>query len=181
MPGRSPDAPLIATARLVLAPLGEHDLEALQALNALPEVRRFLFDDEVWTLEETRDRLLVENARLWAEEGYGLFTMRHPDASDLLGWVGFWYFHEPPVLEVGYALHPGVWGRGYATEAAGAVMAWGARVHGMVAFRASTDAPNEASLRVLSRLGFREVARTPGRAHETVHLARDGAPAAGGA
>lgn len=172
---------LISTARLVLAPLGEHDLEALQALNALPEVRRYLFDDEVWSLAETRERLLAENARLWSEEGYGLFAVRHPDGSDLVGWVGFWYFHEPPVLEVGYALHPEVWGQGYATEAAGAVMAWGARVHGMAAFRASTDAPNEASLRVLSRLGFQEVARTPGRVHETVYLMGHGAPPPRGA
>jgi [ribosomal protein S5]-alanine N-acetyltransferase len=176
---RSPDPRGLTTSRLVLDPLQDADLVDLQALDALPEVRRYLFDDLVWTLDETRERLLVENARLWREEGRGLFAIRERGADPMVGWIGFWYFHEPPVLEVGYALHPRVWGRGYVTEAAQAVMAWAAGQHGDTVFRASTDAPNEASVRVLQRLGFREVARRPGRVYETVHFARDGVPPVG--
>ncbi|MBL8958560.1 MAG: GNAT family N-acetyltransferase [Gemmatimonadetes bacterium] len=172
---------VLRTARLHLVPLGEADLVALQALNAEPAVRRYLFDDVVWTVEETRERLLVENARLWREEGRGLFAIREALGAPLVGWIGTWYFHEPPVRELGYALHPRVWGRGYVTEAARAVLAWGAEVHGDTTVRASTDAPNEASIRVLERLGFRAVARTPGPVHDTVHFALVGRPGGAGA
>ncbi len=177
----TPGPEVLHTARLHLVPLVEADLEALQALNAEPGVRRYLFDDVVWTVEETRERLLAENARLWREEGRGLFGIREQAEAPMVGWIGFWYFHEPPVLELAYAQHPRVWGRGYVMEAARAVLAWGARAHGDAIFRASTDAPNEASIRVLERLGFRVVARTPGLVHETVHFAREGVPPAGGA
>lgn len=167
---------VLRTARLYLEPVADTDLDALQALNAEPAVRRYLFDDVAWTLEETRERLLVENARMWREEGRGLLAIREQAGAPLAGWIGFWYFHEPPVLELAYALHPRVWSRGYVMEAAGAVLAWAAQVHGDTTFQASTDAPNEASIRVLERLGFQAVARTPGPVHETVHFARVGVP-----
>lgn len=166
--------PILITPRLVLRPLRDIDLTWLHALNTEPGVRRYLFDDVTWTVDETRERLLEENARLWREEGRGLFAACLPEAAGErpIGWVGFWYFHEPPVLEIGYALHPGEWGRGLTVEGARAVMEWSARTHGDHEFRASTDAPNVASIRVLEQLGFREVRRTPGSHHQTVHFHR---------
>lgn len=169
----------ITTARLALSALEACDLEAFHHLNTDPAVRRYLFDDRIWSLEETRTILMAENLRLWAAAGRGLFGVREGTGGALVGWIGFWYFHEPPVLEIGYALAPGVRGRGYATEAARGLMAWAAAVHGDREFRASTDAPNEDSLRVLAHLGFREVRRSPGVRHETVHLHRVGLPAPG--
>lgn len=168
---------VLRTDRLVLAPLGADDLAAWHALNMEPGVRRFLFDDQEWTLDETRERLLAENLRMWSEEGRGLHGIRTREGGALEGWIGWWYFHEPPVLELGYALHPRAWGLGYATEAARAVMADASRRFGEAVFRASTDAPNESSIRVLGRLGFREVRRSPGPVHETVHFVREPGPA----
>ena len=164
--------PLIRTPRLRLRPLAAGDLERLHALNARPEVRRYLFDDEAWSLEEVRDRLVVESQRLWREERTGLFTVTRPAHDELAGWAGFWYFHGRVEREVVYAIDPALWGQGYGSEAALGVMAWGARVLGDTVFRASVDAPNERSRRVLAGLGFTEVERTPGRGHEVVHLRR---------
>ncbi len=146
------------------------DLAWLTGLDALPEVRRYLFDDRALTSEETAELITGPNARLWEEEGLGLFVVEHEAAA--IGWAGFWYFHEPRVREVAYALHPSAWGRGFAGESARGVMAFGMARLNDLEFRASTDAPNVASIRVLERLGFTETRRSPGPAHETVHFSR---------
>lgn len=164
--------PVARTPRLALRPAGADDLERLHALCTLPDVRRYLFDDETWSREEVRERLVVESLRLWREEGAGLFVLARDAADEMIGWVALWYFREPREREVAYALDPAHRGCGYAAEAARAMMAWGAKVLGDTVFRASADAPNEASIRVLTRLGFTEVRRSQGRVHETVHFQR---------
>ena len=57
--------------------------------------------------------------------------------------------------EVGYALRRDAWGRGYATEAVGAVVAWGFGELGLHRLEADIDPRNTASAAVLTRLGFR--------------------------
>ncbi len=57
--------------------------------------------------------------------------------------------------EIGYTLHPWARGNGYATEASLAILEYGFGVWGLHRFEASLDPRNEASRRVLERLGFR--------------------------
>lgn len=161
---------LIRTLRLELRPLASSDLQWLHSFNGDPGVRRFLFDDQVWTESETRERLIEPNAELWSKQRCGLFVVQ--EGGMPVGWAGFWYFHEPPVRELAYALAPAVWGRGLAGEASRGVMWYGMRHLGDLDFRASTDAPNVSSRRVLEKLGFVEQHRSAGPVHETVHFWR---------
>jgi [ribosomal protein S5]-alanine N-acetyltransferase len=77
--------------------------------------------------------------------------------------VGHAGFHGPPgvngrakadALELGYTVFHGFRGRGYATEAAGALMDWAAETHGVRRFVASVAPANHASLAVVRKLGF---------------------------
>ena len=71
-----------------------------------------------------------------------------------MGEAGLQYLEDGPDMELGYTLARAAWGRGYATEAAGAVLRWafaGLRLHRMVAV---ADPANAASLRVLEKLGM---------------------------
>jgi RimJ/RimL family protein N-acetyltransferase len=74
--------------------------------------------------------------------------------------VGTAGFHAPPDeggwVEIGYGVQPDQRGRGLATEAVLALMAW-AREHGVARFRASVAPTNDPSLAIVRRLGFREV------------------------
>ena len=162
----------LASARLVLRPVADGDLAWLPAFNALPEVRQFLFDDESWSEEEVRVRLVLRNVELWHTEGLGLFVVTRREDGARIGWCGFWYYHEPPVLEVCYAVHPDHWGQGYAQEAMETLMRWGAQSKGMDAFVASVDEPNERSHRLLLRLGFTETHRSMGHRLPLRHYAR---------
>jgi len=66
-----------------------------------------------------------------------------------VGKAGFW---SPP--EIGYILHPALWGRGLAREAVEAVIRHGFEVGGLDEIRADVDPRNAASLGLLERLGF---------------------------
>jgi RimJ/RimL family protein N-acetyltransferase len=58
--------------------------------------------------------------------------------------------------EIGWAIHPDEWGKGYATEAAQHVMDWGFRelnIHRIVAF---CHASNSASVRVMEKLSMHQ-------------------------
>ena len=62
-------------------------------------------------------------------------------------------------VEVGYLFLPAYWGRGYATEAVAAVLEWLQQVLPEEPVVLCTQAANEASVRLATRLGFRETAR----------------------
>jgi RimJ/RimL family protein N-acetyltransferase len=83
---------------------------------------------------------------------------RGPDgSSEFVGTAGF---HQPPDadarVEVGYRVEPNYRRQGVASEVVRGMFDWAAREHGIHRFRASVSPMNEASLAVISRLGFRQ-------------------------
>ena len=56
--------------------------------------------------------------------------------------------------EIGYGMIEAFWGRGYATESAGAMCRWALAQPGVTAVEAETAPDNAASIRVLAKLGF---------------------------
>ena len=155
----SPGAPVVTTSRLELRPFALEDGEPLHALFTDPGVRRWLLDDAL-VAREWLDGEIAESERRFAAGGCGLWVIREPPVDSIVGFAGFRPFWDPPQLELVYALHPSVWGRGLATEAAGAAMAYGFDTLGFTEVLAATDVPNTASVAVLSRLGFEEYGRT---------------------
>ncbi|KAI5207020.1 hypothetical protein E4T39_02058 [Aureobasidium subglaciale] len=61
------------------------------------------------------------------------------------------------MVELRYGFHPDVWGKGYGTEAAKAVMGWGETKRGVGRFIAETEEANVGSGRVLRKLGFSDL------------------------
>ncbi len=55
---------------------------------------------------------------------------------------------------MGYCLDDGAWGHGYATEAVGAVLGWAFETLDLNRVQAETDTRNQASARVLTKVGF---------------------------
>jgi ribosomal-protein-alanine N-acetyltransferase len=148
----------LETERLRLDPLNESDIDPLHAVLREEGVRRYLLDGE----EVERDwvaEVVGDSVDDFASKGLGLWAIRKRDAPRLLGMTGYRSFFEPPVEELLYALHPDAWGQGIAGEAAGAAIAHAFEVAGRERIRASTDEPNEASLRLMLLMGFVETRR----------------------
>jgi len=162
----------IRTDRLWLRPFGPADVDALHALFARPEVRRYLLDDEVvprtWVEE-----VVASSEASFAAHGWGLWTVAPAADGEAIGFTGYREFHEPPVVELIWGLEPARHGRGLAREASHAALRYGFEALGFDPIRATVDAPNEPSLGLARRLGFAEVGREGGPAYrwEQVHFA----------
>jgi RimJ/RimL family protein N-acetyltransferase len=74
----------IETAKLRLHLLAKADVDELHALWSSPEVRRYLWDDEVIARQRTAS-LVGESLRLFAAHGYGLWGVRLHDREELVG------------------------------------------------------------------------------------------------
>jgi ribosomal-protein-alanine N-acetyltransferase len=154
---------VLVTERLRLTPCAEADIQRVHALLTHPDVRRFLMDDLVVGREWVFD-LVQSSQSTFTDASYGLWCLESKTDGAFAGIAGLRVTagaREPQLL---YALDPGSWGRGLATEASTAVIDYAFDELGFRELLASTDPPNRASIRVMERLGMRflEAARAGG-------------------
>ena len=164
----SQDGPRIETARLLLRPYTLDDLDALHRLWTNPDVRRYLFDDEImerqWVAAE------IEHSRACFEtDGFGQWAMFLKGHDTLMGFCGYRAFHDPPELQLVYGLAPAYWGQGLAPEAARSLIRYGFETLGFDEIIASTDAPNTASIRVMEKAGMTFQKRIPIDGLDTIY------------
>jgi [ribosomal protein S5]-alanine N-acetyltransferase len=143
---------VLRTERLVLRPVTAEDHAVLRAHWAAPDVRRFLFDGATLSAAEITEAI-EDSARDFGRAGYGLWLVHETDRTDLVGTAGLRPL-EDLGLEIFYSLAPGSWGRGYATEAARAVLDHALGPLGLPEVLAEVDEGNTASVAVIERLGM---------------------------
>ncbi len=143
---------IICTPRMILRPLHPEDARALHALWTAPGVRRFLWDGEIVPFAQTL-ATIEQSIVSFQQCGLGVWGAWAREGGALGGFAGFVPQHDPPVLELGYAIDPAQWGRGLATEVAGPIVKYGFDA-GLTEITASLDTANTASARVLEKLGF---------------------------
>jgi [ribosomal protein S5]-alanine N-acetyltransferase len=151
---------VLTTERLVLRPVTAEDGAALLALWTEPEVRRFLFDGAILSAPEI-SRVIEDSMRDFAASGYGVWLIREADRAAPIGAAGLRPLEDLGV-EVYYALLPTAWGKGYATEAARAVVAYALGPLGLAEVLAEVDEGNTASVAVIERLGMTPFDVVPG-------------------
>lgn len=148
--------PTLATARLALAPLSVRDATACHPLLADEEVVYYLGFGPCVTLAETEDLLRAWETKQTAGEEYRWSVRRHGEAR-LIGLCSLKGPHSPRRrAEVGYMLARDCWGQGYAGEAVRAILSHGFGPLGLNRIEAMAFAENEASRRLLTKLGFRQ-------------------------
>ena len=152
----SPDWPL-ETPRLTLRPLVEGDFDAMHEMRSNPDVMRYLYQ-EPYTPEETRSALARRSASAaWVREGDWLSAAVVERATGLVvGDVALhWVSERDRTAEIGFVLDPRHQGKGFATEAARALLDWTFTTAGFHRVIGRTEARNAASARVLEKLGMR--------------------------
>jgi RimJ/RimL family protein N-acetyltransferase len=152
--------PILRTERLTLSPATAGDLDALLALWTDPDVRRYLWDDRVVSRDEAAE--VLDDCIAISEDGLGLWIVRAGDEDAVAGCVGLRPTPEPGVEPLA-AFHPRYWGRGYATEALRALLDYAFGTLGFRWLTAIVDEPNEASARLVERLGFRRTEMAMGQ------------------
>ncbi|HET7429520.1 MAG TPA: GNAT family protein [Gaiellales bacterium] len=150
----------ITTERLRLRPLGEEDAGTLHAMESREDVTRWLYWDPR-SLAQTEQSLRTRMGRTQlAREGDALeLGLEHADTGELLGTVILMYRSELHRQgEIGFVLHPDHHGQGYAGEAALAMLRLGFEELGLHRIVGRCEPRNQASARLLERLGMRREA-----------------------
>ena len=149
------------TQRLSIRRLRDDDLDGLTTIYAHPEVWWFEYE-RAMTRVETQ-AFLDRQLNAWNDFGFGACGVRETLTPDLIGVVGL---SVPtalqdllPALTVGWRFSPSSWGRGYATEAATAVLDQVFTTMALDRVGCVTNAENLRSVRLAERLGMSRFAQ----------------------
>jgi aminoglycoside 6'-N-acetyltransferase len=150
----------IETERLLLRRSHAADAKAIAAYRSDPEVHRY----QGWARtdhEGVREEIEAMASRRPGEPGgWVQFTVEERGSGRLVGDVGMSPAEgEPGVIKVGYTMDPAFQGRGYATEAVAALIAYAFDALGAEVVRAYASAENLPSIRVAEKVGMRLVER----------------------
>ncbi len=149
------EVPQLETKRLVLREMRPEDAEAIFAIYGDEEVMRYRDVLVFSRLEEAQDFLEQIRARCrQGEEMHWGITLKGEE--QLLGTCGYSWHLGHPFGAIGYDLARRYWKRGIMTEAIGALLHFGFEVRNLHRVEARVRLGNEASMRLLLRLGFQE-------------------------
>jgi len=155
----SPRLELIALSQAFLNASIRGDLETASRSIGLDIPTEWL---EAKWLMEMRLGKMRENPVLeaWLLRAVGL-----RETKTMIGFIGFHTLpgadylnsYAPGSVEFGYTIFPNYRGKGYASEAAKALMDWATREYGVTRFVVSISPVNEPSLHIAQKFGFRKV------------------------
>lgn len=149
----------ILTERLRLRRSRPEDAPEISAYRSDPEVQRYQGWDRT-DPEGIRAEIEQMSGRAPGEPGWVQLSVEELDGGRLVGDVGLSPAEgEPGVIKVGYTIDPAFQGRGYATEAVEALVAYAFDTVGAKVVRAYASAENAPSIRVAEKVGMRLVER----------------------
>lgn len=138
----------IETKRLKLYPASEEQMEA------------FIAEQSEDVLKEAYTEMLngcLSHPNQW--EWYAVWMIESKDGTHI-GEFCFKGIDESGSVEIGYGVADGHRGKGYATEAVTAAVAWALEQNGVRLVTAEVDGENIASQRVLEKAGFKATGKT---------------------
>jgi len=158
----------INTARLALRELSFNDRQFILELLNEPTFKEFIGDKDVKNLDDAERYLRDGPIVSYRDHGYGLLHVALRNSGEPIGVCGLLQRPSLDDPDLGFALSRQHWSKGYAIEAAQAVLEWGFGVLKLKRIIALADADNGRSVRVLDNLGFRfdKNCRMPGEAEE---------------
>ena len=168
--------PALETDRLKLRGHRLDDFPASAAMWADTLVNRYL-GGRPQTEEETWTRLLRYIGH-WALLGFGYWVIEEKGTGEFLGEIGFADYKrdlQPSIRgipEMGWVLASEAHGKGYATEAARRVIAWGETHFAGAQTMCLIDPENRASIRIAEKCGYHESHRATYKGHTTIVFVR---------
>lgn len=143
----------LTTERLGFGHWREEDLPLAASLWGEPEVTRYICASGVFSPEEIEARLALEREN---DRRYGIqyFPVFEKGSGELAGCCGLRPYDKEGALELGVHLRKEFWGRGIGQEAVKAVIEYAFTLPGVEELRAGHNPKNEASRRLLAKVGF---------------------------
>jgi RimJ/RimL family protein N-acetyltransferase len=146
---------VLETERLVLRRFDPDDAQFILELVNDPDWLRFIGDKSVRNLEDARGYLQKGPMDMYARHGFGLYCVELRSDATPIGMCGLLKRDTLADVDIGFAFLPRFRSQGYAREAALATLAYGADVLGLKRIVATTTPDNDASGRLLGKIGLR--------------------------
>lgn len=163
---------LIETQRLNLRQLTEDDWPFIFAVVNDPDFLRNIGDRGVRNEEDARRYIANGPQAMYREHGFGLYRVALKDDTPI-GLCGLIKREALPDVDIGFSLLPQFRGRGYALEAARAVMQYGREKIAFKRIVAIAVPENKPSVRLLEKVGLcaEGIIRLPGDDAELLLMA----------
>ncbi|MBO9597275.1 MAG: GNAT family N-acetyltransferase [Cohnella sp.] len=150
---------ILETERLVLRWQTPDDAGFILKLMTDPSWIRYIGDRNLKTVEDARDYIVRVALGSYERLGYGFYLVELKGEHELRTAIGICGLAKRDFMEdpdVGYAFLPAYWGKGYAYEATAGVLRYARDELGIERIAAITTPDNEASIRLLAKLGMRD-------------------------
>ncbi len=145
---------ILETSRLSIRQLTTEDAEFMLELVNDPSYLRYIGDRGVRTLDDARRHILDGPCTSYERFGFGLWLAELKTEGRPIGICGLIKRDTLEDIDIGFALLPRFRRNGYTFEAASAVMDYGRNILKLQRVVAITALDNDASIHVLSKLGF---------------------------
>jgi RimJ/RimL family protein N-acetyltransferase len=152
---RVAEQPTLSTARLILRPFTLEDAPVVQRLAGAHEVADTTLNIPHPYREGVAEAWILTHKQLFRVGVLATFALVLAASDELIGAIGLRIEAVHSRAELGYWIGVSHWGKGYCTEAARAVVAYGFDVLGLMRVHASHLTRNPASGRVMQKLGMR--------------------------
>lgn len=144
--------PIAETPRLLIRQVEPTDVSAMFAVYGDAAAMRLVGDGRALTLAQCEDWIDVTR-RNYEQRGYGMFAIDRRDTDETIGFIGLVHPGGHPTPELKYALRRDAWKKGYATEAARALLRYAVTL-GLREVIATVAPDNAASMAVLLKSGM---------------------------
>jgi RimJ/RimL family protein N-acetyltransferase len=146
---------VLETDRLRLRRLALVDADFILRLLNEPSFIEYIGDKGVRTSDDARSYLLNGPIASYEKFGFGLYLVELMESGAPVGMCGLLKRDVLEDVDIGYALIPEFWSKGYALESVSAVMSYASKVLGLKRVVAVVNPDNQSSIRLLEKLGFR--------------------------
>jgi RimJ/RimL family protein N-acetyltransferase len=142
----------IETERTILRRLTIDDAEDFFALNQDPQVLKYTGDDPFLNIQAAKDFLSTYDH--YEIYGVGRFAVIEKSSSKFIGWCGLKYSSSEAEYDIGYRFFREYWKQGFATETSKKCLDYGFKDLKILRIVGRAMIGNEASIRVLEKLGM---------------------------
>ena len=146
---------VLETERLILRHFNADDAPFVLTLLNEPSFLQYIGDKKVRSLEDARQYILNGPRASYERHGFGLCQVELKHSHTPIGMCGLLKRDELPDPDIGFAFLPDYWNKGFALEAAGAVLIDARERLKLVRILAIVNPDNDASIKLLQKLGFR--------------------------
>lgn len=146
---------VLETERLILRQFTTDDAAFIHQLLNEPSWIRNIGDRNIRTIEDACSYIVNGPVKSYERNGFGLWLIVLRETGESMGMCGLIRRDGLEDIDIGYALLPNFWSMGYAVEAARATKEYARDAVGLKRLVAIVDPANEASIRVLEKIGLR--------------------------